>query len=61
MPIRIPDCSVECASQLSPPKVDEVRKALREEKPPARSCAVPWSSTASTPGENDEPWTATLP
>ena len=27
--MRIPDCSVECASQLSPPKVDEVRKALR--------------------------------
>ena len=38
---RIPDCIVECASQLRPPNVGEVRKALREEKPAARSCAVP--------------------
>ena len=58
---RIPDCSVECASQLRPPKVGEVRKALREEKPAARSCAVPRSSTASMRGEKDESWTATLP
>jgi hypothetical protein len=36
VPIRIPDCSVACASQLSPPKVDDERNALREEKPRAR-------------------------
>src|SRR4051794_33835706 len=38
-----PDCTVECASQLRPPKVGEVTKALREEKPDARSCAAPRS------------------
>ena len=52
---------MECASQLMPPKVEEVRKALREEKPAARSSAVPWSSTALIRGEKDEPWTATFP
>ena len=56
-----PDCRVECASQLRPPKVGDVRKALREEKPAARSCAAPRSSTASMRGEKDESWTATLP
>jgi hypothetical protein len=61
VPIRIPDCVVMCASQLSPPNVDDERKALREEKPAARSCAVPRSSRASIRGENDEPWTAALP
>src|SRR5919197_1326017 len=52
---------VTCASQLSPPNVDELRKALRDENPSARSCVVPWSSTASIPGANDESWTETLP
>ena len=43
------------------PKVGEVRKAVRDEKPAARSSSVPWSSTASTRGEKDESWTATFP
>src|SRR5215207_9134110 len=55
---RTPDCRVECASQLRPPKVGEVRKALREEKPAARSCASPRSSAASIRGERAESWTA---
>ena len=59
--IRTPDCRVECASQLRPPNVGEVRNALRDAKPADRSCAAPRSSTASTWGENDESWTATRP
>jgi hypothetical protein len=57
----MPDCIVACASQLSPPNVGEVRKALREAKPSARSYAVPRASTASTAGENEESWTAARP
>ena len=44
---------MECASQLSPPNVDDVRKPLREEKPAARSRLVPLSTAATTRGEND--------
>ena len=47
------------------PRVDTVLNRgtaqLRAENPPARSCAVPPSSTASTRGEKDEPCTATFP
>ena len=52
---------VECASQLMPPNVGEVRNALREEKPRACSRLVPLSRMESTAGEKDEPWTATWP
>jgi hypothetical protein len=52
---------VECASQLIPPNVDDVRKALREEKPAARSRLLPLSRAALTPGENAESWTALRP
>ena len=52
---------LECASQLMPPKVGEVRKALREEKPAACSRSVPLSRAAEICGEKEEPWTATLP
>ena len=52
---------MEWASQLPPPNVGEVRKALREENPAARSRLVPASSTASTRAENAESWTATRP
>ena len=58
---HVPDWSVECASQLMPPKVGEVSQPLRDEKPAARSCSVPASRTVSTCGENDDPWTATFP
>jgi hypothetical protein len=38
---QTPACSVACASQLMPPKVDEVSQPLRAAKPAARSPAVP--------------------
>ena len=53
--------NVECASQLMPPKVGDVSQPLRAEKPALFSCALPFASTRSTPGENEEPWTATCP
>ena len=37
MSIRSPDCRVEWASQLMPPKVGDVRNALRDPKPAALS------------------------
>jgi hypothetical protein len=58
---QTPDCSVECANQLPPPKVDEESQPLREEKPAASSRCVPASRTASILGEKGVPWTATFP
>ena len=58
---QTPACRVEWASQLIPPNVDEVRKALRAEKPAALGRAVPLSRSASTFGEKEEPWTVTRP
>ena len=52
---------VECASQLSPPNVGEVRKPLRAEKPAACSRLVFLLRVVMTPGENDGSWIATLP
>jgi hypothetical protein len=59
--IHRPLSRVECASQLTPPKVGEVRNALRAENPWEASSASPWRRTASTPGENQESCTATRP
>ena len=52
---QTPDCRVECASQLMPPKVGELRKPLRAEKPALRSCLFPSASSASTSGRRRSP------
>ncbi len=46
--IHSPERSVAWASQLPPPAVGEVRKALRDEYPASPSRRVPASSTAPT-------------
>src|SRR5260370_42333273 len=56
-----PDCRVECASQLMPPKVGEVSQALRADHPARASEAVRRRTTASMPGEKLVPRTATCP
>ena len=47
-----PDCSVEWASQLTPPNVGEVKNALRDENPAAVRALVPSSRTETMPGAN---------
>ena len=56
-----PDCRVEWASQLIPPKVGEVSQALCVDQPARASEAVRWRRTASIPGEKLVPRTATCP
>ena len=56
-----PDCRVEWASRLIPPKVGEVSQALRVDQPARASEAVLRRRTASTPGEKLVRWTATCP
>src|SRR5450755_127770 len=56
-----PDCRVEWASQLIPPKVGEVSQALCVDQPARASKPVCWRRTASTPGEKLVPRTATCP
>ncbi|WP_425558977.1 hypothetical protein [Kutzneria kofuensis] len=56
-----PDSRVECASQLPPPNVDEVRNPVLAAKPACCSFCVPASSTASMPGAKLEFITADRP
>ena len=56
-----PDCRVEWASWLIPPKPGEVSQALRVDQPARASEAVSWRRAASTPGEKFVPWTAACP
>ena len=50
-----PDCRVEWASWLTPPKPGEVSQALRVDQPARASEAVPRRRTASTPWEKFVP------
>ena len=56
-----PDWTVEWASQLIPPKVEDLSQALCVDQPARASKPVRWRRTASTPGEKLVPWTATCP
>ena len=56
-----PDCRVEWASWLIPPKLGELSQALCVDQPARASEAVSRRRTASMPGEKVVPWTATCP
>ena len=56
-----PDCRVEWASWLIPPKPGEEIQALRVDQSARASEAVLRRRTASMPAEKFVPWTATCP